>query len=60
MAIRRDRQMLKRWRYVGLWGERHMLCVAKVRVGPGRQRFWALWNGERLRGRTSMLPIGVR
>lgn len=59
MSLRRDGQTLKRWRYVGLWGERHMLCAARVQVGPGRQRFWALWDGERLRGRTSMAPIHV-
>lgn len=59
MPVRRDGRLLKRWRYVGLWGERHMLCAARVQVGPARQRFWALWDGERLRGRTSMLPIGV-
>ncbi len=59
MALRRDGQTLKRWRYVGLWGEGLMLCAARVQVGPGRQRFWALWDGERLRGKTSMLPISV-
>ena len=59
MPLRRDGRVLKRWRYVGLWGERYMLCAARVRIGPARQRFWALWDGERLRGRTSMLPIGV-
>lgn len=59
MPLRTGGQLRKRWRYVGLWGERYMLCAARVQVGPGRQRFWALWDGQELRGRTSMLPIGV-
>lgn len=59
MALRAGGQTRKRWRYIGLWGEDAMLCAARVQVGVARQRFWALWDGERLRGRTSMLPIGV-
>jgi len=59
MPLVKDGRPLKRWRYVGLWGEDRMLCAARVQVGPTRQRFWALWDGERLRGKTSMLPIAV-
>lgn len=59
MGLFHDGRPLKRWRYVGLWGETHMLCAARVQVGLARQRFWALWDGERLRGRTSLLPIAV-
>jgi len=59
LPLLRDGRLLKRWRYVGLWSEQYMLCAARAQVGPGRQRFWALWDGEQLRGRTSMLPIAV-
>lgn len=59
MPIVCDRRLLKRWRYIGLWGEDCMLCAARVQVGPGRQRFWALWDGSTLRGKTSMVPIDV-
>ena len=49
---------LKRWRYVGLFGEQLMACAALVQVGPARQSFWALYErGERrLRQRTRLLP----
>jgi len=33
---------LKRWRYVGVFGEQLMCCVAQVQIGPARQTFWAL------------------
>jgi len=49
---------LKRWRYVGLFGEQLMACAALVQVGPARQSFWALYErGERrLRQRTRLFP----
>jgi hypothetical protein len=49
---------LKRWRYVGVFGEQLMACFALVQVGPARQSFWALYErGERrLRQRTHLLP----
>ena len=49
---------LKRWRYVGLFGEQLMACVAIVQVGPARQSFWALYERRerRLRQRTRLLP----
>jgi hypothetical protein len=49
---------LKRWRYVGVFGESLMACAALVQVGPARQSFWALYEREsgRLRQRTRMLP----
>jgi hypothetical protein len=52
---------LKRWRYVGLFGEQLMACAALVQVGPARQSFWALYErGERrLRERTRLLPRGA-
>jgi hypothetical protein len=33
---------LKRWRYVGVFGERFMICAAAVQVGFARQSFWAV------------------
>ncbi len=54
MPLARDGRPLKRWRYVGAFGERLMLCAAEVRIGPARQWFWAVWDRERgaLRERT--------
>ena len=64
MPLVRDGRPLKRWRYVGVFGERLMLCAGIVRIGPARQAFWAVWDRERseLRSRTRLvLPRrGVR
>jgi hypothetical protein len=38
---------LKRWRYVGVFGERFMICAAAVQVGPARQTFWAVYERAR-------------
>jgi hypothetical protein len=35
---------LKRWRYVGVFGEQFMACAASVQVGPARQTFWAIFE----------------
>jgi len=34
--------MLKRWRYLGVFGPEVMLCACEVGVGPVRRRFWAI------------------
>jgi hypothetical protein len=49
-------RILKRWRYVGVWGPDLMLCAGIVRVGGVPQCFWAVWDRERgvLRERTRM------
>ncbi len=49
---------LKRWRYVGIFGEQLMACAAQVQIGPAHQTFWALQlPGEAaMRERTRMLP----
>lgn len=54
MPMRFSGRWRKRWRYVGAYDERFMLCAARVEVGPVRQAFWALWDRERgaLRERT--------
>lgn len=54
----RPLKVLKRWRYVGVFGEQLMACAAIVHVGPATQTFWAvLWRPDsRLRERTRLLP----
>ncbi len=49
---------LKRWRYVGIFGEQLMACAALVHVGPLGQSFWAVYDRERdeLRERTRLRP----
>jgi hypothetical protein len=39
-------RMLKRWRYVGVYGPEVMLCVGSAHVGPTRQVWWALWDRD--------------
>ena len=60
MALLRRGRPLKRWRYVGAYGPDLMLCVCDVRIGPARQRFWAVAEHDRpLRTRTTMGAGGV-
>ncbi len=58
MRLFRGTRPLKRWRYVGVFGEQFMICAASVQVGPARQTFWAIH--ERATGvtteRTRMIP----
>ena len=57
-GIRRGR-MLKRWRYVGLFGPELMLCAGQVRIGPARQSFWAVWDrGARVLHERTVLRDG--
>jgi hypothetical protein len=58
MPLRRDGQNRKRWRYVGVFGEELMLCVARAEVGPLRQSFWVMWDRQSRRHQThtSMRP----
>src|SRR5215211_4923078 len=55
---------VKRWRWVGLFGPELMLCVADARMGPARQRWWAvaLPDGELHEGAggVRLAPGGVR
>lgn len=50
-------RMLKRWRYVAVYGPEVMACVCSAHVGPARQVWWAVWDreGRRLHERTRML-----
>ncbi|HEU5252029.1 MAG TPA: DUF2804 family protein [Solirubrobacterales bacterium] len=41
-----QRQLRKRWRYVGLFAEEVMLCAARAEVGPLTQSFWVLLDRE--------------
>jgi uncharacterized protein DUF2804 len=58
MPIMRAGRLRKRWRYVGVYAEQMMFCVALVQIGPLRQSFWALWDreGGRLLTRTRLRP----
>src|SRR3954463_12438056 len=59
MPIWRDGRLLKRWRYVGAYGPELMLCVGDARIGPLRQRFWALATPDgRIRERTALVGSG--
>lgn len=59
MALVRDRRPLKRWRYLGLYGEDLMLCAATVRVAGLPQSFWATWDRCDLREKTVFRPGAV-
>lgn len=60
MARWRAGRPLKRWRYVGVYTPEAMLCVGDARIGPLRQRWWAvaLPNGS-LRERTTFASGGL-
>ena len=46
MPLRMGGNWRKRWRYIGAYDQRFMLCAAAIEVGPGRETFWALWDRE--------------
>jgi hypothetical protein len=46
MPAARGGRPLKRWRYVGVFGERTMLCVGLARVAGLPQGWWAVWHRE--------------
>jgi hypothetical protein len=41
-----QRQLRKRWRYVGVFAEELMLCAARAEVGPLTQSFWVLLDRD--------------
>ncbi|WP_272474132.1 DUF2804 domain-containing protein [Baekduia alba] len=59
MALIRDRRPLKRWRYLGLYGDDIMVCAADVRIAGLPQAFWATWDRTDLREKTVFRPGGV-
>jgi hypothetical protein len=58
MPLRSMGQTRKRWRYVGFYSPRLMLCAARAEVGPLGQCFWALWDrdGNRSYANTRLRP----
>lgn len=42
MPLFDNRQLRKRWRYVGVFADELMLCAARAEVGPLTQSFWVL------------------
>jgi hypothetical protein len=54
----RGTRPLKRWRYVGVFGEQVMICAASIQVGPARQTFWAVFERDSgaMTERTRMIP----
>jgi hypothetical protein len=57
MPLRRDGELRKRWRYVGLFAPELMLCCARAQIGPLTQSFWVLWDRE---GRRALSHTAVR
>lgn len=62
MPVRRGARPLKRWRYVGVYGPRLMVCVGLAQVGLAHQSFWAVWDRDarRLHQRTRLRRGSVR
>jgi hypothetical protein len=59
MKMFRDGRPLKRWRYVGAYGPELMLCAGDARIGPLRQRFWAIATPDgRIREKTTLVGSG--
>jgi hypothetical protein len=58
MPLRRDGQLRKRWRYIGVFAPELMLCAARAEVGPLGQSFWVMWDreGRRHDARTALRP----
>jgi hypothetical protein len=56
MPLLRGGRLLKRWRYVGVYGPEVMLCAGSARIGPAWQVWWAVWDraAGRLHERTRM------
>ena len=55
----RDGRPLKRWRYVGAYGPDLMVCAGDARIGPLRQRFWAVATPDgQIREKTALLGAG--
>ena len=61
MPIWRGTRPLKRWRYVGVFCDEVMVCVGDARIGPLRQRFWAVAEpGRPIAARSTLGAGGVR
>ena len=59
-------RLRKHWRYVGFFSADHLVCAARVHVGPVAQEFWGVWDRDgrvlhehtRLRAGRVRLPPG--
>jgi hypothetical protein len=59
-------RLRKHWRYVGFFSRDHLVCAARVHVGPVAQEFWGVWDRQgrtlhehtRLRAGRVHLPVG--
>jgi hypothetical protein len=59
MKMFRGGRPLKRWRYIGAYAPELMLCGGDARIGPLRQRFWAVATPDgRLREKTALAGSG--
>ena len=58
MPLFEQRQLRKRWRYVGVFADEVMLCAARAEVGPLTQSFWVLLDrrSEEQWNHTALLP----
>jgi hypothetical protein len=58
MPLFENRQLRKRWRYVGVFAEELMLCAARAEVGPLTQSFWVLLDRRtgQQSSHTALLP----
>lgn len=54
--------LMKRWRYVGVYGEDLMCCFGQVSIGGLPQTFWAVWDRDArvLHERTHFRDAAVR
>ncbi len=61
MPLLRGGRPLKRWRWVGAFGDDLMLCAAVARVGPVPVWWWAVWDrsSRTLAERTARRPGAV-
>lgn len=44
MPAMRAGRLLKKWRWVGVWGREMSVCAGIVYAGPVRQELWAVWH----------------
>jgi hypothetical protein len=59
MKMFRNGRPLKRWRYIGAYSAELMLCAGDARIGPLRQRFWAVATPDgRIREKTALVGSG--
>jgi hypothetical protein len=59
MPLMRGGRPLKRWRYVGVFGDELMACFGVVRIGVFPQAFWAVLDSDGMRERTRFAPRAV-